>query len=498
MKLKKPLPLIISGVLTVVLIGGGVWLYRANHSATPSSNYITNLVREGNIKETVNATGTVNATSLYQLSANGGKVTEVDVKVGDQVKAGQVLAKLDPTQAQQQVSQAQANLTQAQLKLTQLQGPPSQVNLISAENSVAKAEANAAGAENSLSVLQSYKNSSVLAAAIAKIQSTASQGSTSQLNTLQDYEANPANLDTAIAQATNTYNGTENDLKLAKAQLAQVNAGANSSDLQLAENQVSQAKLSLTQANTTLANTTLTAPADGIITAVNTQAAGTSASSGSQNSGSSDVSNNSSLITLMGNTDTMQVVVPVNQVDIAKIKTGLSVDLTLDAYPNQNFSGTVTQVNPTGDTQNGVTTFGVTISAPNSNNLMKPGMSANVSIIIEQKGNVLTVPSSAVHTNGSEKTVSLAPSSNSGTPIVQTVQIGLDDGKNAEVIQGLKAGDRVIVGIKTQQTAKTQSTSLMGGNLGGNNAARGSFGGFGSAAGGNGSGNESRSNRSGN
>lgn len=495
MKLKKPLPLIISGVLTVVLIGGGVWLYKANHSATPSSNYITSLVREGNIKETVNATGTVNATSLYQLSANGGKVTEVDVKVGDQVKAGQVLAKLDPTQAQQQVSQAQANLTQAQLKLTQLQAPPSQVNLISAENSVAKSQASVASAGNSLSVLQSYKNSSVLATAIAKVQSTASQGANSQLNTLQDYAANSADLDTAIAQATNTYNSAENDLKLANAQLAQVNAGANSSDLQLADNQVSQAKLSLTQTNTTLANTTLTAPADGIITAVNAQAAGTSASSSGQNSGSSAGTNNSSLITLMGNTDTMQVVVPVNQVDIAKVKTGLSVDLTLDAYPNQNFSGTVTQVNPTGDTQSGVTTFGVTVTVPNSNNLMKPGMSANVSIIIEQKDNILTVPSSAVHTNGSEKTVSLAPSSNSGTPIVQTVQIGLDDGKNAEVIQGLQAGDRVIIGVKAQQTTKTQSTSLMGGNFGGNSG-RGSFGGFSGAVGGSGSG--SRSNRSGN
>lgn len=484
MKIKKPLPWIISGVLTVVLISGGILLYEGNHPVSASSSYITSLVREGNIKETVNATGTIDASSLYSLSANGGKVTELDVKVGDQVKAGQVLAKVDPTQAQQQVDQAQANLTQSQVKLNQLLAPPSQVSQISAENSVAKAQMSATSAGSNLSVLQSYKNNAVLSAAIAKAQSTNSQGPNSQLSTLQDYATNPSDLTAAIAQATSTYNSAENDLKLANAQLAQVKAGANSSDIQLAQNQVSQAKLALTQAQTTLATTTLTAPADGIITAVNAQTSGTTSSSSGQSAGNASGSSNSSLITLMGNTDTMQVVVPVNQVDIAKVKLNLPVDLSLDAYSNQKFSGTVTQVNPTGDTQNGVTTFGVTVTVQNQNNLMKPGMSANVSIIVAQKENVLTVPSSAVHTNGSGKTVTLAPTSNSSSTEVRPVQIGLDDGKNAEVIQGLQAGDRIVVGIKTQQTTKTQTTtSLLGG---GNAGSRGGYGGgFSGAGGGN-------------
>ncbi|MDP4160954.1 MAG: efflux RND transporter periplasmic adaptor subunit, partial [Bacillota bacterium] len=318
----------------------------------------------------------------YNLSSSsGGKVTEIDVKVGDTVKAGQQLAKLDPSQAQGQLDQAQANLIQAQAKVDQ--------------------------------------------------------------------------------------------------------AGSNSTNLEAAQLQLSAAQIAVNTAENALEDTTIKAPAAGIITAINGQVNSTS-SSGQTSTSAQGSQGNNALITMIGASDTMQVVVPVNQVDIGKVSVGQSSNITLDAFPGENFSGTVTQVSPIGTSQSGVTTFNVTINVTNKGNMMKTGMSANVTIIIAQKKDVLVVPSAAVHTKGSTQTVSLAPVG-SAAPVVQTIQIGLDDGKNAEVIQGLKEGDKVVTGIRSSQAKGTTSSNTLNKTLnGGNMGLGGGNGGFGGGYGGNG------------
>lgn len=422
-------------------------------------------------------------------SSSGGKITEIDVKIGDSVKSGQVLAKLDPTQAQQQVTQAQNGVTQAQLKLNQLNAPPSQVSLLNAQSTVIKAQANETNTLNNLQVLQSYKNPATLNAAITKLQISGNQGSNTQLSSLQDYANNSADLDSAIAQASIAYQIAQADLNVAKAQQTQTKTSASSTDIQLAQSQLTQAQTTLSVAQTTLNSAVITAPADGTVTAINGQI-GENPSSGQGGGTNSQAS--SGFITMIGVSDTMQVVVPVNQVDIGKISEGLSADITLDAFSDKKFKGSVVQVSPTGTTQSGVTTFNVTINVINTDNAMKSGMSANVSIIIAQKVNVLTVPSIAVHSKGSTQTVSLAPVGEAA-PIVRTVQIGLDDGKNAEVIQGLEEGDKVVTGTKAPQTKTTVtsnslSSALSGGNTGsfggGNGGARGNYAGGAGGSGG--------------
>ncbi|TGE31775.1 efflux RND transporter periplasmic adaptor subunit [Desulfosporosinus sp. Sb-LF] len=477
---RKSIKWISGGLLVTVLFAGGLWFYDTKNANASTISYITGMVRNGTVEKAVSATGTIQPINQYNLSSSsGGKITEIDVKIGDQVKSGQILAKLDPTQAQQQVTQAQNGLTQAQLKLNQLNAPPSQVSVLNAQSAVLKAQSNESNALNNLRTLQSYKNTSILKAAISKLQTSSNQGST-----LQDYVSNPSDLDAAIDQATITYQIAQADLNVAKAQQTQTKAGTSNTDIQLAQSQVTQAQTSLNSAQTTLNSAVITAPADGTITAINGQVG--ASPSGSQGSSSSTSNQSSSaFISMIGASDTMQVVVPVNQVDIGKISAGLSADITLDAFSNKKFQGTVVQVSPTGTTQSGVTTFNVTVNVTNTDNAMKSGMSANVSIIIAQKKNVVTVPSIAVHSKGSTQTVSLAPVGQA-TPVVRTVQIGLDDGKNAEVIQGLQEGDKVVIGTKTPQ-AKTTTTNnslnsaLSGGNMGGfgggNGGGRGNYSG---------------------
>jgi len=490
--------LVFAGLLVTVLLVGGLWFYNIKNANASTTSYLTGMVRTGTVEKAVSATGTIQPINQYTLSSSsGGKITEIDVKIGDQVKSGQVLAKLDPTQAQQQVTQAQNALTQAQLKLNQLYAPPSQVSVLNAKSAVIKAQSDETNALKSLQTLQSYKNSTTLKTAIAKLKNSSSQGSNTQSPNLQDYVDNPADLDAAIAQASITYQLAQANLNVAKAQQSQTNAGANSTDIQLSQTQVAQAKTTLTSTQSTLNSAVITAPADGTVTAINGQVgespSGSSSASSSQGSSTSSQQVSNALITMIGASDLMQVVVPVNQVDIGKISVGQASNITLDAYPGKPFQGTVVLVSPTGTTQSGVTTFNVTVNVTNTDNAMKSGMSANVSIIIAQKKNVVTVPSIAIRTKGSAQTVSLAPVGQAA-PVVRTVQIGLDDGKNAEVIQGLQAGDKVVTGTRTPQ-AKTTTTSnsltsaLNGGNTssfgGGTGGGRGNYSG-GAGAGGSG------------
>ncbi|MDQ7093405.1 efflux RND transporter periplasmic adaptor subunit [Desulfosporosinus sp. PR] len=476
---KRPIDYVISGVLiiAVALVGGNIF-YNTQNAKASTPSYITGNVRIGTVEKSVSATGTIQALNQYDLSSSsGGKITEIDVKVGDQVKSGQVLAKLDPTQAQQQVTQDQNALTQAQLKLNQLYAPPSEVNVLNAQSAVLKAQSSEASALSNLQTLESYKSSATLKAAIQKLQA-AGQGSNSQLSTLQDYLDNTADLNSAISQASISYQLAQADLKTAEAQVSQANAGPSSTDVQLAQNQVDQAKTTLSSAQEALDSAVIKAPADGTVTAVNGQVGGSpSGSSGNGSSGNSQGSSSgsSAFISMIGTSDTMQVVVPVNQVDIAKVSVGQSANITLDAYQGQTFSGSVTQVSPTGTSQSGVTTFNVTVNVANQDNEMKSGMSANVTIIVAEKQNVLTVPSSAIHTNGSQETVSLL-SSGSSVPVVRTVQTGLDDGKNVEVVQGLEEGDKVVIGTRSTQTKDSQ-TSQTGNSL--NKALSGSNGSYG-------------------
>ncbi|WP_407311970.1 efflux RND transporter periplasmic adaptor subunit [Desulfosporosinus sp. SB140] len=380
---KRRIDWVISGVLivAVALVGGNI-LYNTQNAKADTPSYITGTVRMGTVEKSVSASGTIQSLNQYDLSSSsGGKITEIDVKVGDSVKAGQQLARFDSSQAQEQLDTAQANLIQAQTKVDQ--------------------------------------------------------------------------------------------------------AGSNSTNLEAAQLQLSAAQIAYDSAKTVLADTIIKAPADGIITAVNGQvnsasSSGTS-SSGQSSSNSTGSQGNSALISMIGTSDTMQVVVPVNQVDIGKVSVGQAANITLDAYQGQTFSGKVTEVSPTGTSQSGVTTFNVAINVTNKDNEMKSGMSANVTIIIAQKQNVLTIPSSAVHTNGSNETVSLLKSG-STIPVTQTIQTGLDDGKTVEVVQGLQAGDKIVLGIRSTSSQTKSQTSQSGNSL--NKALGGSTGNFGGSGGG--------------
>src|SRR5215212_4874013 len=138
---QRSLALLLLGAL---IIGGGVWAYQYGPFAqrAPTVTYQTSGVQPGDLRVTVTATGPITSPSTLPLTfKNSGKLVEIDVAVGDKVQAGQILAKLDTTDLEQQVAQAQASVAQAGANYAKLAAGPTTEAI-----GVARAQLNAAQA----------------------------------------------------------------------------------------------------------------------------------------------------------------------------------------------------------------------------------------------------------------------------------------------------------------------------------------------------------------
>lgn len=161
----------------------------------------------------------------------------------------------------------------------------------------------------------------------------------------------------------------------------------------------------------------------------------------------------------------MQIEVSVSEADIGKVKPEQKVEYTLDGYPNDTFIGKVTQVRLASTTTSNVVTYTVVVSVSNENNILKPGMSANVSIITNQKENILCVDNSAMRYSPTEITGGKKFKDQGiwvlrkNKPVRISIKTGLTDSEITEVIsKDLREGDDVIIGdigkSQNQQTTK--------------------------------------------
>lgn len=169
----------------------------------------------------------------------------------------------------------------------------------------------------------------------------------------------------------------------------------------------------------------------------------------------------------------MQVLADVDEADIGDVRPGESTTFTVDAYPDDQFQGTVQQVRLGGSTSNNVVTYKVVISTSNADLKLKPGMTANVTIYTQQKSGVLSVPTKALRFTPAKETVGkmkIKDISNAknkvwtieGNNIVaHQVNIGMSDGTHTQIVSGVKQGQKVITGVdvKTDDAAADGSNS---------------------------------------
>ena len=161
------------------------------------------------------------------------------------------------------------------------------------------------------------------------------------------------------------------------------------------------------------------------------------------------------LFTIAQNLTDMRVIADVDEADIGDVKEGERVTFTVDAYPNDTFEGEVTQVRQEATTTNNVVTYEVVISAPNNDMKLKPGLTANVTIYTAEKQGVLSVPSKALRFTPTQETVGKMKIQDvngknkvwtieGNTIKAHTVQIGMSDGINTEIISGISEGSIII------------------------------------------------------
>ncbi len=220
-----------------------------------------------------------------------------------------------------------------------------------------------------------------------------------------------------------------------------------------AKAQIEQAKASLDYAKQNLAYTRIVSPVDGVVISRNVDVGQTVAAS----------FQTPTLFTIAQDLTKMQIDTNVAESDIGVVKLGQGVDFTVDAYPETTFEGKVWQIRQAPITVQNVVTYDVVIQVNNKDFKLMPGMTANVSIVIQQKKDVIRIPNAALRFRPSERPSGPSGANSAGAgerekkgpsvwvlendkPKRIVITPGISDGTNTEVVSGdLKEGQQLIV-----------------------------------------------------
>lgn len=499
----------IIGIIIVAILGALVYIFgpwRNRGQTAQGGDFQTEPASRGGLTATVGATGVVHANQTAILNwQTTGSVGTINVSVGYVVSAEEILANVEQTSLPQTIILAQADLVSAQKALDDLlNSQMQQAQALQAVDNARQALENARNPElvqaRALeAIAQAEKAVENAERAVRWAQSPASQSyideAQAQVVLVKDqldrakeryapYENKPednltrARLLSELAAAQQQYdfavrqlnslqgpmNATdlavqETNLATAQAQLLEaqrewerIKDGPNPADMAVLEAQfedaqreyervkdgadpadvvVAQARVDAAQATLNLAR--ITAPFDGVVTQVNIKP-GDQVSPGIPAFRIDDISH-------------LLVDVQVSEVDINRIQVGQQVILTFDAILNQEYHGVVNEVALVGTTTQGIVDFTVTVELTDADEVVKPGMTAAVNIVVDQLEDVLLVPNRAVRVVEGERVVYILKS---GAPQKVVITLGASSDMVSEVVGGeLQEGDAVILNPPT-------------------------------------------------
>jgi HlyD family secretion protein len=472
---------VIVGIIAAAVWFVGVPMLRANAQAG-ATTYQTQPLAPGDITATVGATGNVHSAQSVVLSwQTTGTVSKVNVVLGQQVKAGDVLAELAQTSLPQNVIAAQAQLTTDQESLTTLLN--STTPRANAEQALITAEQNLVNAQKAAQSKQ-YQQASPQTIAIAQANLIQAQSALDDATTIynrnKSRNANDPTYAAALSQfaaAQQKFQQAQYNLQYAQslpdpltvqaanaavdvAQAAVQDAQANWEKVKNGPNPAdvaaAQAKVAGDQA--TIDEARITAPISGTITAVNSQVGDLIAQGATSSGGSTatafEVDDYSHIYTD----------IQVSEVDINNVKKGQAVQVTFDAIPNQTYPGTVSNISQVGVISSGVVNFDVTVQIDSKDPQIKPGMTASASIVTMQLTNVPIVPVRAVRAINGRQVVYVL---RSGVPVPVAVTLGPSSTAGSQLVSGnLRLGDPIILNPPSA-TATNRPGGLFGGLFGG-------------------------------
>lgn len=238
-----------------------------------------------------------------------------------------------------------------------------------------------------------------------------------------------------VTSAQNQINSAQAALQQAKASLMQMKAKAQPADIEAARAQILSAQGQVDAAAANLNNTILKAPTDGTITQVDTKVG--------------EQANAMQEVMVIQDINSLHAEAYVSEANVAYLKLGQSVDYTFDALgPDKHFNGKILTIDPASTVISGVVDYLVKADFPNIPDI-KPGMTANMTILITNKDNVLAVANSAIINKNSQQFVRIIDDKQKKTYHEVLVQTGLQaDGGLVEIISGLSEGQEIVTYIK--------------------------------------------------
>lgn len=280
---------------------------------------------------------------------------------------------------------------------------------------------------------------------VKKGQVIAELDKTNLLSELSSAESNLQNAQNTLNYQTNNYNRYKTlfDKGLVSADDFE-NARLT---YEQARQQLNVQEQNVQKARTNLGYATITAPIDGVVLSKEVEEGQTVASA----------MTTPTLFIIAKDLTDMRVIANIDEADIGGVKEGQRVTFTVDAYPDDIFHGNVTQVRQQATVESNVVTYEVVISAPNNELKLKPGLTANVTIMTLEKKDVLTVPAKALRFSPSEVMLKDGESivdcegerkvwKQEGSAFkAYAVQTGTTNGQLTEIVSGLNVGDEVII-----------------------------------------------------
>lgn len=333
-------------VILLLVLGGGFLFYSGIGQKGSNSGFRMAKVERGEISFVVTATGTINpVVNVLVGSQVSGTIQKLYADFNSQVKEGQVIAQIDPAIFQAQVDQAKANVLNTQANLLN-----ARANLENAKANLVKADVAVLDTKKTLDRNLPLMERQVIAQAT--------------MDTAQ------TNYDTAVAQQGS-----------AKAQLESAKSQVESSKAQ-----VEQAKAALNLAETNLRYATIRSPVNGTVISRNVDVGQTVAASLQA----------PTLFSIAKDLTKLQVDTNVSEADVGRVTVGQDATFTVDAYPGRTFRGKVSEVRNAPITVQNVVTYDVVILVDNLDLKLKPGMTANVSIMIAHREGILKVSNAAL------------------------------------------------------------------------------------------------------
>jgi len=368
---------------------------RSNFTAADEPHYVTARVRERDIESSVLATGTLEAALQVSVGAQvSGQIKSLKVALGDQVKKGDLIAEIDSMTQQNALREAEAQLDDVTAQRRSKQATLKQEKL-----------------------------------AFARQQTLLQADASSR----EDFETAQANMDTTTA------------------------------DIAALDAQIEQAHISVDTAKVNLGYTKIVAPMDGTVVYVAVQEGQTV-----------NANQTTPTIIKLATLDTMKVKVDISEADVVKVTPGQKAVFTILGDPQHKYDATLQQIEPAPDSiseddtsssssssssssnsassSTAAVYYNGILMAPNPEGKLRISMTTQVSIILAAAKGALVIPQTALMAQGKDGAATVEVLDDKGKPAERKIKTGISDAADIQVIEGLKAGEHVVIGDSSQAT----------------------------------------------